>query len=62
MSDSSDDMELYSSYLESYDEMKIEIGLENIINCKLSDFNDEKHMINYMKKIARNLLKDLSND
>lgn len=62
MSDSSDDMEMWSSYLEAFDEMKINNALERIIECDISEFKNERHMINYIKKIAKNILKELENE
>lgn len=31
-------------------------ALTRIINCKIDEFKDEKHMINYIKKIAKNAI------
>lgn len=59
MSDTADEMEILSSYYESYEEDKLERSLKCIANCEVENFNNETHMINYMKKIAKNLLKDL---
>lgn len=59
MSDSSDDMEGYSDIAELFHETKLERALVRIINCDISEFKDQEHMINYIKKIAKNLLEDL---
>jgi hypothetical protein len=62
MSDSNDDVEVYSSMCELDEESRLELGLIKITECELSQFNDQNHMINYMKKIARNLLEQLYSD
>lgn len=55
MSDTTDDMEAYSGMCEDYNDIDPDIvdALEKIAYCKLSNFQNEQHMINYMKKIAR---------
>lgn len=53
MGDSNDDMEAYSGFCEDILECEITNILEKIANCELKDFNDQNHMVNYMKKLAR---------
>ncbi len=64
MSETSEDMEayaaLYEASLKRNNNNKIEILLQKIASCELSKFNDQQHMINYMKKLARVALKECS--
>jgi hypothetical protein len=56
MSDTSDDMEAWSSLIDDrtdYTQSRTQYFLEKIAYCELKDFNDQNHMVNYMKKIAR---------
>lgn len=62
MSETSEDMKayaaLYEASLERNNNNKIEMLLQKIVSCELSKFNDQQHMINYMKKLARIALKE----
>lgn len=62
MSDSSDDMEMYSSFCDDYDQSDVGYFLEKIKNAQLKDFNDQNHMINYMKKMAKLAYDQLHNE
>lgn len=63
MSDSSDDMEAYSGFCEDQDDIpKVRYFLEKIANAELKDFNNQQHMINYMKKMARLAYTQLKNE
>lgn len=60
MSETTDDMQAWSdAYCDNYDEIDVEYFLEKIANAELSDFNNQHHMINYMKKMARLALENL---
>jgi hypothetical protein len=61
MSETSEDMEAYAALYEASLERnnnKLEMLLQKIASCELSKFNDQQHMINYMKKLARIALKE----
>ena len=61
MSETSEDMEAYAALYEASLERnnnKLEMLLQKIAPCELSKFNDQQHMINYMKKLARIALKE----
>ena len=49
---------LYEASLERNNNNTIEMLLQKIASCELSRFNDQQHMINYMKKQARITLKE----
>lgn len=63
MTDSTDDVDWYippDCYLDNYDDILCK--LELIANADLSNFENQQHMINYMKKIARSLINEMDNN
>ena len=59
MGDAADDIERFMDMIEDDPDNRIRNSLRAIIECEKSSFKDERHMINYMKKIARSVLKEL---
>jgi len=62
MSDSTDDVDWYD---EDYDDDRIDLTklirkLEKIAYADLDNFKNEQHMINYMKKMTKIIMSDLT--